>query len=164
MASNSHAESASIVIRNDDGQHVIATSASRSEAVVVHEPPPLLVDTEDPALLAVVSHGQSLLRPRPRRPRPAPARKLTRMAPPAVLASHEKVLLADASRDPRFASLPANTRSVACLPISIRGRSIGAIFVASSRVNEFSPANLDVLSVLASRASPVLPASLGTWG
>lgn len=53
------AQDASIILRNDDGQHIIATSVSATQAVTVYETPPLLVDADDPALLAVATHGAS---------------------------------------------------------------------------------------------------------
>jgi hypothetical protein len=154
-----HAQDAAIILRNDDGQHIIATSVSPTQAVTVHESPPLLVDAEDPALLAIATHGSlcvafivtpSLMTDQ----RCAPA------VPHSVIASHEKLLLGDASRDPRFSHIATETRAVICLPISLRGRSIGAIYVTSRRAHEFTPAKLAVLAVLASQACIALGNSL----
>lgn len=74
--------------------------------------------------------------------------------PFAVIGSDQKLIIDDTSQDPRFAEIPGEQqRSIVCLPLHHRGRTMGCVYLSSSRLNQFTQTVLDVLTILSTRTS-----------
>lgn len=77
-----------------------------------------------------------------------------------VLRTRESVLLSDAPTDSRFAQdlrfSSAAVRSVVAVPLTHQGRLSGLLYLEHAAANAFSPARLNLLSVLASQSAIAL--------
>lgn len=71
-----------------------------------------------------------------------------------MIGSDQKLIIDDTSQDPRFAEISGEQRrSIVCLPLHHRGRTMGCVYLSSSRLNRFTQTVLDVLTILSTRAS-----------
>jgi PAS domain S-box-containing protein len=73
-----------------------------------------------------------------------------------VLATGEPIHLDDARRDPRFKPGHGDIRSLACLPLKVKGRIVGVLNVSASRVAAFGPEELRLLGLLAQPAAAAM--------
>lgn len=95
-------------------------------------------------------------------PRNATARP-NALRPPQALVDHaldtgEAIFTSDALTDPRWHDLPSPTtgdaRSIACVPLRIRERTIGVVYLdSSSRPNLFAPCDREMLEAFAYNAA-----------
>ncbi|CED84388.1 histidine kinase [Phaffia rhodozyma] len=127
----SGADTASIVVKLEDGQFSIATKLVLPGNCVYFERPILISENPDPLFQAVMGR---------------------------VLQSKETVFLSNAATDPRFMSATQaapgqHPKSVVCLAIEHKSLVLGAIYLTSGKTNAFTPSNVNVLQILARQAS-----------
>jgi DNA-binding response OmpR family regulator len=71
----------------------------------------------------------------------------------AVARSGEMLYLSDTREDYRYIDMGTTSRSELAVPLQVKGRVVGVLNVESAETNAFSPADLQLFSILATQAA-----------